>query len=479
VQQKAVEQGTFDDPKDGADVGSGGARRNREQRLTQIILAARQTFLEDGYAGFATRGVASRVGITLGNLQYYFRTKEDLLRATLHANIRQIASDYTAIANQPGISAARRCSALIQRVFHDINETDLRKFLFEVWAFAQHEPYAAELLDDMYSEYRGTFARLLSELHPSLTGEESLVRASVLGAQTAGMMIFADHGGESEKDYAEFVRVTKRAVKMLVGLSPQALGNETRLHGSRDRGADGKLDAHAGMFDSGQHTQRGVFELSVRQAGQDILYYRPTVQGKRREVKINEIVSAAADLLATGGYANFTLARVARELGIPPSALQNYFPTHDELLHATIDALMKAYLSRYAEMSKPSEKPALERLLGIVDDGLKESRDPNACRFSFELRALAQHSDVTRELLKRLYSAYRMIFVDLVRELDSSATARECQARATLIAAQIEGMTTLMFGFRNRPADIDRIFDFLETLTIRIASGDIPTKDAV
>jgi AcrR family transcriptional regulator len=54
--------------------------------MTQIILAARQTFQEDGYAGSATRRVAGRVGITLGNLQYYFRTKEELLRAALQAS---------------------------------------------------------------------------------------------------------------------------------------------------------------------------------------------------------------------------------------------------------------------------------------------------------------------------------------------------------------------------------------------------------
>ena len=476
VQKKTVKRRASDDRVEASTNSGPVAQRNRELRLTQIILAAQQTFQEDGYAGFATRSVAGRVGITLGNLQYYFRTKEELLSAALQTYMRQTVSDYTAIANQPGISAARRSAALVERIFHDINETDLPKFLFEVWAFAHHEPYAAELVDEMYAEYRGIFAKLLSEIHPTLTDEQCLVRASILVAQTAGMMIFAYHGGDPDKDYAEFVRMTKRTVKMIVGLSPQELEIDALLQSSPP--AHRKSGAHVGAFDSEKHVQHELFELSIRQTGQDALYYRPTPQGKRREIKINEIVSSAANLLAAEGYANFSLARVARELGIMPSALQNYFPTHDDLLRSTIGALMNVYLDRYAEMGKPSGIPALERLCGIVEDAFEEARDLRVCRFSFELFALAQHSDITLELVRRLYSAYRAIYVGLVRELDPSATARECLARATLIAAQTEGAATLMFGAQKQPPNIDGVFELMTTIAIRITHGNIGTTAA-
>ncbi|WP_179258864.1 TetR/AcrR family transcriptional regulator [Burkholderia aenigmatica] len=474
MQQKAVAQEPSDDTQEAIPDSGTGSRRNRELRLTQIIVAARQTFQEDGYAGFATRRVAGRVGITLGNLQYYFRTKDELLQAALHARISQIVSDYTGIANEQGISATRRCAALVERVFHDINETDLPKFLIEIWAFAQHDPYAAKLVGDMYSEYRAIFAKLLSELHPTLTPEQSLARASALISQTTGMMIFINHGGESDKDHSEFVRVTRRAIKMLVGSAPEALENDL----SHDRPAHAKTHAHVGIFDAEKPVRNGLFELSVRNPGHDALYYRATAQGKRREVKVNEIVSATANILAAEGYANCTLARVSKELGIRPSALQNYFPTHDDLLRSTIDALLTAYLDRYADMGKPSGKPALERLSEIVDDGLEEARDSKACRFAFEMGALAQHSDITLELVRRLYAASRAIFQDLVREMDASATARECHARATLIAAQMEGAMTLMFASQVQVPDVDRVFDLLKVMAIRIANGKLAAKEA-
>ncbi len=476
VQQKAVKRKASGNLAVARPDTGSASQRNRELRLAQIILAAQETFREDGYAAFATRSVAGRVGITLGNLQYYFRTKEELLRAALQAYVDQIVNDYTAIANQSGMSATRRCSALVERIFSDINETDLPKFLFEIWAFAQHESYAAVLVDDMYGEYRSNFAKLLSEIHPTLTHGECLARASVIVAQTAGMMIFAYTGGDEDKDYAEFVRVTKRSVKMMVDLLPQMLENEATLRGLPDLKTYGTNAAHGSIFDSDKHAQQELFELNLRQTGQDKLYYRPTVQVKRREVKINEIVSSAANLLATEGYANFTLARVARELGIPPSALQNYFPTHDDLLRSTTSALMKAYSDRYTDMGKPRGKPALERLCEIMVDAFREAGNARACRFSFEIYALAQHSDITLELTRTLYSAYRANYVDLVRELDTSATARECHARATLIAAQIEGAMTLMFGAKKQPPDTDRIFELMKAITIRVAHGNVATK---
>ena len=45
----------------------------------QIIKAAADSLLENGYAGTSVRSIASRAGVAIGNLQYYFPTKSELL----------------------------------------------------------------------------------------------------------------------------------------------------------------------------------------------------------------------------------------------------------------------------------------------------------------------------------------------------------------------------------------------------------------
>src|SRR5437588_7778585 len=52
--------------------GSAGARE-------QIVWAAAESLLENGYAGTSVRAIASLAGVAIGNLQYYFPSKSELL----------------------------------------------------------------------------------------------------------------------------------------------------------------------------------------------------------------------------------------------------------------------------------------------------------------------------------------------------------------------------------------------------------------
>ncbi len=45
----------------------------------QIVRAAAESLLENGYAGTSVRAIASLAGVAIGNLQYYFPTKSELL----------------------------------------------------------------------------------------------------------------------------------------------------------------------------------------------------------------------------------------------------------------------------------------------------------------------------------------------------------------------------------------------------------------
>src|SRR5438309_10621953 len=50
-----------------------------ESSRDQIIHAAAESLLENGYSGTTVRSIASRAGVAIGNLQYWFPTKSELL----------------------------------------------------------------------------------------------------------------------------------------------------------------------------------------------------------------------------------------------------------------------------------------------------------------------------------------------------------------------------------------------------------------
>lgn len=463
------------DTQDGAPGAGSVQRRNRERRIAEILDAATEIFREEGYAGFATRKVAARAGLTLSNLQYYFPDKDELLSIIIERFLRGYLETYLAIGTRVGVTAQRRCAALIEQIFEDINKSsDAEKFLFETWAFAQHESYVSVLVERAYEEYRDIFAKLLAEINPDLSPDECKARASVLTAQAEGMMIFAARSDDSEKDFEEFARTTKRSVKAIAGLAgkgPSSEFSEKQNIGSAKDLPRTQNVARESLFGSETHISRGHYEITVRRNASEPSYLRPTMQSRKREAKINEIVAAAANVLASEGYGNFTLARIAKEVGMLASGLQHYFPTHDDLLSSTINALFSAYYDRWSEMGKPSDKNAIDRLREIIEDVFVEACDPRVCRFSFEMFALAEHSAITHQLLSRSYAEYRQIYVSLVREIDPEASGRECFARATLIAAQLEGLMVYTYSAGRLTPALDAVLDLITSVSLEIARG--------
>ena len=66
----------------GAGVWGGGLVTEEDEHLSArdlIVRAAAESLLENGYSGTSVRAIASRANVAIGNLQYYFPTKSELL----------------------------------------------------------------------------------------------------------------------------------------------------------------------------------------------------------------------------------------------------------------------------------------------------------------------------------------------------------------------------------------------------------------
>ena len=64
----------------------------------QIVRAAAESLLESGYAGTSVRSIAAKAGVAIGNLQYYFPTKSELLiEAWRHLTERSVEELRTSL----------------------------------------------------------------------------------------------------------------------------------------------------------------------------------------------------------------------------------------------------------------------------------------------------------------------------------------------------------------------------------------------
>ena len=98
-----------------------------EQR---IIQAAKQVFIEKGYAKAGMSDIAARVGINRPGLHYYFRTKEHIFERILDEKMRLMSESVLAAFGQPGLPLPERLRNGIERHFDFIAANpDLPRFI--------------------------------------------------------------------------------------------------------------------------------------------------------------------------------------------------------------------------------------------------------------------------------------------------------------------------------------------------------------
>ena len=106
------------------------AKRERlpqAERREQILLAARQVFLESGFTGARTREIADRAGITEAFLFRRFTSKEEMYQAAIEQPVAEAFDGLVADIKQLGIDLGHDRQAFVQGV------TELCLEFFKVW----------------------------------------------------------------------------------------------------------------------------------------------------------------------------------------------------------------------------------------------------------------------------------------------------------------------------------------------------------
>jgi len=158
-----------------------------EQRQREILAVARPFLLREGYAGFSLRNVAKQAGISLGNLQYYFPAKDDLLidivQAEIDANLALInAIDWS--LGSPETTLQLLIDALLERLGGDAGQ------LYLLTAFlALHNERFKTLQRDGFTGLIEAAAAAAGALSPTLAKKETKMAALIAVSLLDGAII--------------------------------------------------------------------------------------------------------------------------------------------------------------------------------------------------------------------------------------------------------------------------------------------------
>ena len=145
--------------------------------------------VDEGFAGLSFRNVAKRVGITVGNVTYYFPAKDDLL-VELAGYIfdrwearfrRHLPSDLT-----------DKMDIFLYSIRYMIDENKRVKsnrLLLEMWAMANHSTAVMKMLDTFYCKMRAWIEEMLIEIAPTQPRQQRRLRAALITSQIEGLMV--------------------------------------------------------------------------------------------------------------------------------------------------------------------------------------------------------------------------------------------------------------------------------------------------
>ena len=185
-------------------------------RLISILNAAREVFMEAGYAALTMRKVAARAGISIGNLNYYYRTKEDLLRDLLEYVINDYLEEFARRRLIAGHSPEKQLLAVLTFWIEDLGTPETTVFFPELWALGNHDPHIAELVDDLYAKARQPLNELIPQINPTLTKKEAEQIALYMCAAMEGLTVFVGNGKSWSGQIKEIKQVTIRNFMELI-----------------------------------------------------------------------------------------------------------------------------------------------------------------------------------------------------------------------------------------------------------------------
>ncbi len=162
-------------------------------RASDILDAAVAILIEDGQEGFSMRRVADRAGIALGNLQYYFPTRAEMVSAVVDHMCARYQSEFA--GDLASVDAPeKRLEMLVGYCLDDVQKPEGSILFWELWSISGHNADAADAVARLHVFIQDHLADAVRAVNPSLTPAEARLRAQAIDALIEGATVMIGAG---------------------------------------------------------------------------------------------------------------------------------------------------------------------------------------------------------------------------------------------------------------------------------------------
>ena len=152
----------------------------------KILKAAEKLLAFHGYPAFTIRNIAAQANISVGSVQHYYKTKNDLLREMFQFAIEAHSGRFIRLDSMSGMEPRKLFSKVIDFLLTDLKKPHVRGLFLQIWALSMHDNFAEHCLEEIYEQYRQLLSDIITRINPGLPAPECSARAASIQALIEG-----------------------------------------------------------------------------------------------------------------------------------------------------------------------------------------------------------------------------------------------------------------------------------------------------
>jgi AcrR family transcriptional regulator len=142
------------------------------------VQAAEAVLIEHGHARFTVQRVAEKLGISPGNVNYYFPTKASLLETLILFTLLGYRRRVRAEGQKINSGTAEALGEVVRWLMADSVSSRTNRLFRELWAIALNDARLARALDQFYTRSAHAHLRRLTD-RSAVTGKTERLEAIV------------------------------------------------------------------------------------------------------------------------------------------------------------------------------------------------------------------------------------------------------------------------------------------------------------
>ena len=166
-----------------------GLRKRGTDTVKAILKASEEIFVEGGYQNLTMRGIAQRADISLSNLTYYFKNKDDLFQTLMDGVTARYADQLERTVKKYPDDPKERFNAYLSYLLKDCRRPKTRAFFYHFWAVSTHDPFVSSMRERSYELFFNLTRELCLALNPDVPDRVLNQRTYLLLSLIEGMHV--------------------------------------------------------------------------------------------------------------------------------------------------------------------------------------------------------------------------------------------------------------------------------------------------